>query len=1247
MILEFRYKLILRVFLLIAAWNLGTGNSFAQQCSIIYVTPSGASSGSAGSISTPASLPYAFTLASAANNRLWLAAGNYTISNELIMISGISMEGGFDPVTWKKSNSLHTVIYRDSTHVDTVPNRIVAVECSGISNFSIHDITIIVNDARGNSVSTYGIHLAKCSSYDISRLNVTSGNATDGFAGVAGANGVNGANGVQGQPGDDGGGCCTLGGAGGTGSYPGSNSGGNGGDGGARGTGQCFGFGGTSPDGAVGQTGLGVNGGAGGVGGQGAFYYVGSLLGCSGTPANDGRPGADGANGAMSANGANGIIVYGRYFLPGDGQIGIQGVHGGGGGGGGGGGAKGGVSTCFGDFNGAGAGGSGGGEGGQGGFGATGGKGGGGSFGIYIDSNGVNSSLKDCLLNSGLQGIGGIGGTPGGVGGNGGFGAGLRPGCSMGGGGASGAGGAGGKGGDGGNGVAGVSLPLFEDPAGVTIAQSDMRSTVEPAIYVKNTGCTYSKITYTTNATGIIQWFFDGGSYPLSANGDSAQTQYSIGGRHSITLVVDGVPYMFTDFTGVFKDGTPYLPRVVGSDTVCPGSSATYTAAFDSVFTVTAYKWNIYNPGSSTPAQSGTSAAFTYLFPNTVGVYMITLQTESPCCGWSAIDTSYINVVPFLPADVYVSTSAAVICHGEPSTFFAVPVNGGSHPGYNWKVNGVSNGINQSSFTSTSFNNGDIITCAMTSSYACPLNSPAVSLPFVMTVNPLPAIACSAAPLYLGAHTGFNANFTGGTAPYRYTWNFGDGGIDTNAVGTHLYGGTGPYTYTVAVTDSKGCTGFCTNTVVIFLAPAIHPDFTFTPNYHCGGTSVTFTDMTTGNPTLWNWNFGDGSPSSTLQNPTHNYTVPGNYNVKFTAGNSIFTDTLYRPNLVSVWAVPTAHISYLSDSTCYPLPEQFEDISVHAASWLWNFGDGGPSSTLQNPSHPYHAVGTYPITLIVHSIEGCADTTHGTVYVMPSPKAAFSQNKTAICNGQTVLFTNSSSIDAVKWDWKFGDGTVYTGNGPPEHVFANAGVYNVSLAVVNSFGCKDDTVVLNSVTVKNQPAALFSLGNSETIFFGTPVSLVNSSSYYTSWIWNYGNGKIDSTDFNTSVEYKNPGIYNVTLYAIYRGLGMTCIDSMSMNVTINDFESLYIPNAFTPNGDNDNDVFYVYANDITDFQLYIFNRWGNLIFETNDLKKGWDGKVKGDKSPDGVYTYRVVYKKKTTPNDSHTRIGSLLLLGED
>lgn len=1244
MIFRLKYKLFFLVSFLSLWVGLGITSCFSQECNILYVSPTGASSGVAGTKANPASLPYAFTLVSPTLSQIRLAVGNYTISNELPMISGVTMDGGFDPANnWIKTNAQQTIIHRDATNVDLNPNRIVAVECDSISNFSIHDITIIVNDANPaiNSVTTYGIHVTKSSSYNFSRLTIYAGNATDGVDGVPGIDGVNGVNGALGEPGDEDGGCCTGGGLGGSGSYPGSAAGGNGGAGGARGTGGCP-WGGNAPDGSVGLTGLGTGGGVGGAGGSGLCGLPISV-GCDQTPASIGGDGADGVDGADGADGANGVIGFSTYFVTGDGPDGAQGDHGGGGGGGGGGGSQGCVTTCFGNNNGAGPGGGGGGEGGQGGFGATGGKGGGGSFGIYIDTNGVNTTLKDCFLNSGLQGSGSLGGTPGGVGGgssgsgNGGIG------CDIGSGGKGGDGGKGGKGGNGGNGVAGTSLPLFEDPEGVAIAQSDMKASVEPAIYAKNSGCTFSDINYTTNATGIIQWFFDGGSSPLSGNGDSAMTQYTSMGRHSITLVVDGVPYMFTDFTGVFSDGTLVLPAITGTDTVCPGNTETYTATFPTSFTVLAYDWKMYNPGSSTPAQVGSTPSFTYAFPTATGEYMITLKTESPCCGWSKIDTFFVNVVPFLSTDVFVSSPTPVICSGEQAIFFALPMNGGYYPAYQWNVNGASSGASTNSFTSTTFNNGDAVTCVMTSSYPCPLNSPVTSLPFVITVNPLPTVTCSTINNYLGGNTGFSENVSGGASPYSFSWDFGDGGIDTTGSTTHLYGGTGSYNYSVSVTDANGCTGVCTNTLNIVVPPYVISDFTFTPTPICGSTSVIFNDASTGITTWWLWDFGDGSPTSSLQNPVHIYSTPGIYSVTLISGNTIYSDTLIRANIIPVYIVPSANISYINDTVCFPLSEQFIDISPGAAAWLWGFGDGTPSSTLQNPSHKYSAPGTYNVTLTVTSIDGCSDNAIGTVYVLPSPTAAFLQTSKIICSGGTVLFTDTSSLDAIQWHWDFGDGSSYSGNEPPIHIYSYQGVYNVSLTVQNILGCKDDTTILAAVDVNLRPDAMFQ-ASSTNILIGTEVSLENYSINYNSWIWNFGNGTLDSANFNTAVLYESPGDYTVTLYAIY---GPGCLDSMLIDVTVNDIETIYVPAAFTPNGDHTNDVFYVYGNGLIEFNLLIFNRWGEKIFESNDISKGWDGKVKGKAVPEGVYSYRIIYRIKSIPTEKRTKLGSFVLLKDE
>ncbi|MDP1747662.1 MAG: gliding motility-associated C-terminal domain-containing protein, partial [Bacteroidota bacterium] len=98
---------------------------------------------------------------------------------------------------------------------------------------------------------------------------------------------------------------------------------------------------------------------------------------------------------------------------------------------------------------------------------------------------------------------------------------------------------------------------------------------------------------------------------------------------------------------------------------------------------------------------------------------------------------------------------------------------------------------------------------------------------------------------------------------------------------------------------------------------------------------------------------------------------------------------------------------------------------------------------------------------------------------------------------------------------------------------------------------------------------------------------------------------------------------------------------------VNDIEVIYVPEAFTPNGDNINDVFYVVGNGLKEFKLFIFNRWGEEIFESDDINLGWDGKVQDKLVPQGVYTYRIIYRKNSTPADKLIKIGALLLLKEE
>ncbi|MCE9539078.1 MAG: hypothetical protein K8R85_07660, partial [Bacteroidetes bacterium] len=195
----------------------------AQECSIIYVSPTGVSSGTAGTISNPASLAYGLTLVSSTNNLLWLSTGTYLISNILSIPSNVTIEGGFDASTWIKSTVSHSIIDRDATNPLPSPfNALVGLAGNAATNFRLQDLTINIANAPGNQISVYGIYLSGCSNYNITRCTVTTGAGSaglDGIPGTIGSTGGNGGAGTAGGPQTP-----APGGTGGTG----TNAGGNG-----------------------------------------------------------------------------------------------------------------------------------------------------------------------------------------------------------------------------------------------------------------------------------------------------------------------------------------------------------------------------------------------------------------------------------------------------------------------------------------------------------------------------------------------------------------------------------------------------------------------------------------------------------------------------------------------------------------------------------------------------------------------------------------------------------------------------------------------------------------------------------------------------------------------------------------------------------------------------------------------------------------------------------------------------------
>lgn len=316
----------------------------------------------------------------------------------------------------------------------------------------------------------------------------------------------------------------------------------------------------------------------------------------------------------------------------------------------------------------------------------------------------------------------------------------------------------------------------------------------------------------------------------------------------------------------------------------------------------------------------------------------------------------------------------------------------------------------------------------------------------------------------------FSGNPTGGYVPLTvqftdlstgfhdgWSWDFGDGGTSAAANPVHIYHNPGTYTVMLTVRDigaglsaDKIKSGYIT---VAPLPPA--PVAAFTANQTSGSAplAVHFTDLSTGSPFEWGWNFGD-TGTSALQNPVHVYTSPGTYTVSLTIRGISGIDSEIKINYITVTVSPPA-ANFTANRTegTSPLPVAFTDLSTgFPDAWTWDFGDGG-TSTAQNPIHTYTSAGLFTVNLTVSNSAGF-DTLVRTDYINVTssfaPTASFTGNPVAGYEPLLVRFNDSSSGAITWWQWSFGDGTT-SAEQNPNHTYSQ-GHYSVSLTVSNETG---------------------------------------------------------------------------------------------------------------------------------------------------------------------------------------------------
>jgi PKD repeat protein len=293
-----------------------------------------------------------------------------------------------------------------------------------------------------------------------------------------------------------------------------------------------------------------------------------------------------------------------------------------------------------------------------------------------------------------------------------------------------------------------------------------------------------------------------------------------------------------------------------------------------------------------------------------------------------------------------------------------------------------------------------------------------------------------------------------GATPLTYQWTFGDGGTSTASNPSHTYTADGVYTVTLTVTNAFG-SDIATKEQLIRVGKGPVADFTALPQNGQVPLAVGFQDMSSGSPTTWHWDFGDGA-TSTEQSPSHTYTRAGTYGVTLTVTNPFGRSTKTKASLISTGMPPTADFTSLATSGGVPLAVKFMDASKGGpTSWSWDFGDGGKSSD-RSPTHVYTRAGTYTVTLTVTNAYGSdSETKVGFVTAAGKPVADFIADERRGVKPFTVTFTDLSTGNPTSWAWQFGDGASSTEQNPV-HIYQQEGAYDVTLTVSNSYGT--DTV---------------------------------------------------------------------------------------------------------------------------------------------------------------------------------------------
>jgi gliding motility-associated-like protein len=712
------------------------------------------------------------------------------------------------------------------------------------------------------------------------------------------------------------------------------------------------------------------------------------------------------------------------------------------------------------------------------------------------------------------------------------------------------------------------------------------------------------------NLNGIATVSASGGTAPYTylwaPSGGNAATANGLSAGSYTATVSDNNGCATTTVIVVNSIGGPDITLTSQTNDLCNGGN-TGTAITNTTGGTVPYTYT-WTGGQATANANGLTA----------GNYTVTVKDNNGC-------SSSVEVTITQPTALGTTTSFTHASCNLSNGSASVTVTGGTAPyTYLWEpsaqITPTAAGISAGSYTvGIEDNNG----CPI----AAVVDVTQPSAP-VVSIGAITNVSC------FGEDNGsIETNVVGGTAPYGYAWAPSGG---NGATGTGFAVGC----YTVTAHDANGCT---TTAGACITQPALLTSSINGPSIICAGTTGTLTANVNGGTQPYNYTWSGVGIASATSTASVTPTSTQTYTVSVVDANGCTTSAQFTINFG-----PPMTISIVGPTSICP-GQDANLCSVITGgtggnSYTWTSSTGGTYST---PCISLTPAETTSYTLSVVDNCGSFQLATTTIQINPYPVVNFAADLYQGCTPLCVQFYNNTTIaggSAESYSWLFGNGDS-SHLKEPVYCYPGSGDYDVTLTVVSDSGCSATLKKTRMINVFTPPVAAFALSPQPATILNPTIQFADHSTdaYNISyWSWNFGDG-VDSTSTieNPAHTYQDTGSYCARLIVIDQH---GCMDTVTNCLVIDPVFNIYIPSAFSPNGNGLNETFTAKGEYIKTFEMYIFDRWGEQLYHTTNINQGWDGTVKGGSavSQEDIYVYKIL--ATDAQNDLHSYIGSVTLI---